>query len=159
MVTTGFRWAGASDYNALGRVMHSAVRTGSSPYTEAQRAAWVASPRSGAAWEERLAAQDILAAESGGEIVAFMSLDADGYVDFVFILPAFRGRGLFRALFERIEARATERGQPRIWVHASLMAAPAFEAMGFERLNCETVEISGERLERFEMEKQLRNAS
>ncbi|MGJ8618016.1 MAG: GNAT family N-acetyltransferase [Sulfitobacter sp.] len=150
-----FRWATSQDYDVLGRVMFDAVHKGSSPYSDSQRRAWIAEPRSGDVWNERLANQDVLLAEMENEIVAFMSLAKNEYLDFAYILPAYRGHGLFRQLYERIEERAVELGHLRIWVHASLMAAPAFERMGFERLKRESVQLGVQRLDRFEMEKHL----
>lgn len=150
-----FRWATSSDYDVLGRVMFDAVHKGSSPYSDSQKRAWVSEPHSGDVWKERLANQDILLAKMDNEIVAFMSLAKNEYLDFAYILPAYRGHGLFRQLYERIEERAVELGHLRIWVHASLMAAPAFERMGFERLRRESVQLGDQRLDRFEMEKHL----
>jgi putative acetyltransferase len=46
-------------------------------------------------------------------------------------------------------------GHGRLWVHASLMAEPAFAAVGFSVKRPEEVEIGGERFQRFEMEKIL----
>jgi putative acetyltransferase len=135
--------------------MFDAVRNGRSGYDERQRRAWMPAVRSGPDWERRLAAQDIVVAEAGGELVGFMSLAAGGYVDFAYIRPAAQGSGLFRRMYERIEQRARERGDALLWVHASPMAQPAFAAVGFAVRHSEAVEIGGETLQRFEMEKRL----
>lgn len=150
-----FRKATTPDFVSLGRVMFDAVRQGDSPYTEAQRAAWVPEPRTGQAWAERLSGQTILIAEVDDEIAGFMSLAEKDYLDFAYVLPARRGTGLFRALYQRIETCALDQGCQRIWVHASLMAEPAFARMGFRQLERETVVIGDEKLDRFVMEKQL----
>ncbi|MEZ5920994.1 MAG: GNAT family N-acetyltransferase [Parvularculaceae bacterium] len=88
-------------------------------------------------------------------VAGFMSLAAGGYVDFAYIRPAARGRGLFRALYQSIEEKARQGGVRRLWVHASLMAAPAFKAVGFTVLRAEEVTVNGASLRRFEMEKPL----
>ena len=150
-----FRWAGPDDYTMLSHLMFDAVRNGPSQYSERQRAAWVSSPRRGPEWNERLAAQDIIIAESGGQALGFMSLRGDGYVDFAYIRPAAQGIGLFRQMFERIENRASSIGIGLLRVHASLAAQPAFAAVGFIVRQREEVELGGERLERFEMEKAI----
>jgi len=154
-MTSNFRWAVAADYDELGRVMFDAVRSGDSPYCEFERAAWVAAPRSGGEWARRLSRQDIIVAEENGAIAGFMSLAASGYVDFAYIRPAARGRALFRALYECIEEKARRGGVRRLWVHASLMAQPAFKAVGFTVLRAEDVTLNGATLRRFEMEKPL----
>ncbi|MEN0651691.1 MULTISPECIES: GNAT family N-acetyltransferase [Hyphobacterium] len=143
------------DHDALGEVMFDAVRNGPSPYAEAQRAAWVPAPRSGQAWRERLSSQTIILDEKNGEIRGFMTLRSDGYVDFAYIRPGCRGDGVFRKLFDEVRRIAVARGEKRLWVHASLMAQPAFTAMGFRIIRRETVAIGDEALDRFEMEMML----
>lgn len=147
-----FRWATPDDFTALGEVMFDAVRNGPSPYSDSQRQAWVPEPRRGTEWNERLAQQDIIVAEDGAKILGFMSLAPGGYIDFAHIRPEARGGGLFRQLATRILERAKSRGVDRLWVHASLMAQPAFAALGFTATRTEFVEIGSERLERAEME-------
>ncbi|MEC8557318.1 MAG: GNAT family N-acetyltransferase [Planctomycetota bacterium] len=144
-----------ADFAALAEVMFDAVRNGKSEYTEAQREAWVPEIRSGEMWANRLAAQDLFVAEDEKQIVGFMSLADEGYVDFAYIRPAEQGSGLFRQLYESLEKHAISIGLQRLWVHASLMAQPAFSAMGFEILEEQRVKIGDQTLRRFELEKWL----
>lgn len=154
--TIEIRKANQSDYDALGEVMYDAVRNGPSQYTDEQRVAWVSHPRSGESWNERLSPQTIFLAQAGNEIVGFMSLAIEGYVDFAFIRPSSQGSGLFRKLFNEVQREAVERSENRLWVHASLMAQPAFSAVGFTTLNPEQVESNGQTFDRFVMEKKLK---
>lgn len=147
------RRASAYDFDALAEVMFVAVRHGRSKYTEEQRCAWVPRPRSGVDWSKRLESQIIFVAAFQAELIGFMSLAANGYIDFAYVRPSSQGTGVFRRLYESIEKVAFENGEKRLWVHASLMAQPAFSAMGFAITKNETVEIGGQSLERFEMEK------
>ncbi len=149
------RLATPNDYDALGEVMFDAVRNGNSLYSEHQRQAWVPFARTGTVSHDRLSKQTIFVAEVDATIVGFMSLTDEGYIDLAFIRPIAQKSGLFRRLFQSIEAKARELSIQRLWVHASLMAQPAFSAMGFEITLIETVEINGERFERFAMEKRL----
>lgn len=154
-----FRWAKASDYDALGKIMFDAVRSGPSAYSKAQNQAWMPEPRCGANWNSRLNQQDIFIAETAGESVGFMSLirepNPNGYVDFAYIVPNHQGCGLFRQLYDVIEKRAKTQNQPFLWTHARLSAKRAFEAVGFDRIESETVMISNESLLRFKMQKTL----
>ncbi len=75
---TTLRWATEADFDALADVMFAAVREGESPYTEAQRQAWVPEPRRGSEWRTRLSAQDIIVAEADGRLLGFMSLAEGG---------------------------------------------------------------------------------
>ncbi len=149
------RLATPNDYSALAEVMYDAVRHGDSQYNEAQRQAWVPEPRTGEDWIARLSAQKIAVAVDLNHIVGFMSLATDGYIDLAFIRPSARGQGLFRRLYESIEQQARQDEEKRLWTHASLMAQPAFSAMGFVVVKPEVVAIGGQSLKRFQMEKLL----
>ena len=153
-----FRWASAGDYEQLADIMFDAVRNGDSPYTERQRAAWVPARRTGPDWIARLATQQIIVTEQDGRLVGFVSLADGGYVDFAYIRPEARHSGLFRQLLSRIVEKAVASGEPLLWTHASLMAAPAFAKLGFRTRKREQVRIGDQLLDRFEMEKtQLRD--
>ena len=149
---TTLRWATEADFDALADVMFAAVREGESPYTEAQRQAWVPEPRRGSAWRTRLISQDIIVAATDGRLLGFMSLAEGGYIDFAYIRAEARHAGLFRELFKRILDRARAKGVRLLWVHASLTAEPAFSALGFVARQREQVTVGGEVLDRFEME-------
>lgn len=155
MAGFNFRWAQRTDYNALGEVMFDAVRTGPSCYRSDQRKAWMPEPRQGSQWTQRLAGQHVILVELGGQVVGFMSLTSSGYVDFAYIRPENQRQGLFRCLYREIETKATQLQFSELTTHASLMARPAFEAVGWHVIKSETVEINGVRLERFEMSKTI----
>ena len=148
-------WATPTDAAALADVMFDAVRNGPSKYTDAQRAAWVPERRSGAEWETRLAAKDIIIGRDATRILGFMSIEDGGYIDFAFIRPEAQGSGLFRRLFELVQERARAANEPRLWVHASLMAQPAFAAVGFSVVEHQNVQIGDQIFQRAMMEKPL----
>jgi putative acetyltransferase len=150
-----FRWASADDGDVLADIMFDAVRNGESRYTERQRAAWVPARRSGPEWAERLQGQEVLVAEQDGRALGFVSLAEGGYVDFAFIRPEAQHSGLFRQLLSRVVERAIQKGLPRLWTHASLMAEPAFAKFGFAVAKRERVRIGDQDLDRCEMEKPL----
>lgn len=149
------RLATSADYEELADVMFEAVRHGPSQYTEGQRAAWVPQRRSGDAWTDRLERQTIFVVERDSQVAGFMSLAENGYVDFAYIRLDYRGQGLFRLLFGEIVRQALKQNEQRLWVHASLNAHRAFEAIGFRVVKQEEVSIGDETLERFEMEMPL----
>jgi putative acetyltransferase len=144
-----------ADYDSIADVMFDAVRFGKSHYSPDQRAAWMPERRSGPEWYGRLNAQRIWVAEDSCEMLGIMSLADHGYIDLAFIRPSAQGSGLFRKLYEQIERTAVSEGQTRLRVHASLMAEPAFSKMGFIVIAKESVEVRGQTLDRFEMEKRL----
>lgn len=151
------RWADpAQDAAPLAMLFFKAVRTGDSPYTEAERHAWLPKVPDPEQFAHRLGQKEVAVCEADGAPVGFMSLEPGGYIDLAFILPEHQGTGVFRRLLDRIERQARQQGEPRLWTHASLMAQPAFRAMGFLVIQHETVERAGESLRRAEMEKVLK---
>ena len=155
MKSADIRWAHKKDYTQLGHVMFDAVHNGPSLYREAQKTAWVPVPRSGKDWEDRLGTQAVILAESSDQITGFMSLAPKGYIGFAYIRPSAQGSGLFKRLYKEIEQRAIEEGIERLWVHASLMAQPAFAAVGFAIIEEQTIDVLGQSIERYEMQKLL----
>lgn len=149
------RWGQASDHGPVADVMFDAVRNGRSRYSDEQRAAWVSAPRSGPAWDQRLGSQDVILAEADGDVLGFMSLAPAGYIDFAYIRPRAQGTGHFRLMYEQLLQRAREKGVRRLWLHASLMAEPAFRSLGFKVVRRETVFIGDQEFERSEMELEL----
>ena len=147
------RLATRDDYDQLGEVTYEAVRSGRSDYSDAQRQAWMPECPSGMKWHNRLSSQIVVLGETRTEIVGFMSLANRDYVDLAHIRPAYQGTGLFRSLFEVLEKCAANRNATRMWVHASITARPAFAAMGFVVVREEIVEVRGQSLLRYEMEK------
>lgn len=148
-------WVTPADHAELADVIFDAVRNGPSKYTDAQRAAWVPERRRGAEWESRLANKDIAIGRDGGGIVGLMSIERGGYIDFAFIRPKAQGTGLFRRLFDMVETRARANTEPRLWVHASLMAQPAFAAVGFLVVEHQIVEFGDQEFKRAMMDKGL----
>lgn len=148
-------WANQSDHDDLADVVYDAVRNGPSKYNQAQRAAWVPVRRCGAEWALRLEGQAIAIARNGNRAVGFMSLAPQGYIDFAFIRPDAQGTGLFRRLFDMIEDKARATGEPRLWTHASLMAQPAFAAVGFTVVEHQVVQIGDQHFDRAMMEKAI----
>ena len=126
--------------DALGALMYDAIHNARSQYTAAERQAW-------------LAAQQVAVAHKGCALLGFMTLKGD-YIDLAFVAAHAQGRGVFRSLFAWVESAA--QGQQRLWTHASLMAQPAFLAVGFRVIRHETVAQKGQHLRRAEMEKLLK---
>lgn len=141
--------------DALGRVMWDAIHNTASAYTVAERQAWCPSPNGGPMWAARLAAQTVWVARQGDAPCAFVTLADQGYVDFAYVHSTVQGLGLFRRMMRALEAAARDQMAPRLWTHASLMAQPAFAALGFHVIHHETVARGDQMLKRAQMEKAL----
>ena len=76
-----------------------------------------------------------LVTEEGGCMLGYAILDLDsGEVDAVFVEPAQQGRGIALRLLAALEAMAQERGVKRLYLSASLNAAPFYARAGFVAL-------------------------
>lgn len=140
----------------MASVFYSAVWDGPSPYTQAQRRAWVPHKPEPATLGTRLADQFVAVLEVENSVTGFIAMTAEGYIDLVFILPECRGRGGFSRLCRQAEEHARRSGVLRLWTHASLQAQPAFSSLGFSVIQQEIVERNGQHLHRAEMEKLLK---
>ena len=142
------------DDAALGQLMFEAIHQGASSYTVAERMAWLAVPNSGPDWSARLAAQRVFVAEEDDRLVGVLTLQ-ESYIDLAYVAPDQQGKGVLRQLYAVLERDALGLGHRRLWTHASLMAQPAFLALGFHVTQHEEVARKGQVLRRAEMEKVL----
>ena len=149
------RKATSADAHSLAQVFYASVRSGPSPYSQAQRAAWMPHAPDPTKFAGRLSAKQVVVCEKRDVITGFMTFEKGGYIDLAFILHEHRGQGVFRALYSAIEEAGFKAAEARLWTHASLAAQPAFRAVGFLVMHHETVERAGEKLARAQMEKVL----
>lgn len=59
----------------------------------------------------------------------------NAYVTSLFVEPYFRGKGVARAIMERLIEKATGRGYKVIMLNASDMGKPLYEKMGFTHIH------------------------
>lgn len=142
------------DAQAAARVFYDAVHFGAcGDYNEAQRTAWAPVPPRGSAWRDRLLAQHGFVAEQNGAVVGFMTLRADGYLDFAYVAPSHIGKGVAKQLYVSIVARARELGLTRLTSEASYSARRFFERQGWRVVKEQTVTRGGVSMTNFAMEK------
>lgn len=113
-------------------VFRRAIRgLASRDYTAEQVEAWASPDIDPDVWAQRRRARRTQVAEVDGRVVGFTDVDADGYVDMLFVDPGVARRGVGSALLDWARATATELGADELTTHASLTARPVFEAHGF----------------------------
>ena len=145
-----------TDAEATARVFFDAVRRGTAGfYDRQQREAWAPGVPETTDWRSRLNSQSVFVAESGGEIIGFMTVRPDGYVDLAFVAPDWAGTGVGGSLYSSVESEAMALGANRLHTQASLAARPFFERRGWSVVKAQTVERGGVTLENFVMEKPL----
>lgn len=146
-----------SDASALATIFHRAVRRGAAGhYTLAQRLAWSPWVKPGRAWHDRLAEIETVVAELPSGPVGFMALDlSDGFLDFAYVDPAVRGKGVAAGLYAVLEGRARAAGLARLQTEASRVAESFFRARGWIVLHRQKVRRNGLRLPNAVMERDL----
>ncbi len=104
----------------------------------------------------------VLVAELDGVAVGFCSVALEpvaglqaGEVDQLFVDPDHGGRGVARLLLTSVADQARAAGLLRLTTHASWRAVPAFERLGYQRVEVETVDLDGVPLTRVQMTTQL----
>ena len=130
--------------------------TGSQRYSTEQVAAWIGPaednlPR----WHAARSAPATIVAEVNGEVVGFSDLDPQGYIDMLFVSPAFGRRGVASRLLDEVESRARAAGLDTLTVSASLLLRPLLERRGFVVEKQLAPEINSVTLVSFAMRKSL----
>lgn len=145
-----------SDGPATLEVFLRAIRlTAARDYSPEQVAAWASDEIDPAGWAARRAAVRTRVAEVDGRVVGFTDVDEHGYVDMLFVDPAFARQGVATALLDWVLTTARERGSAELSTHASLTARPFFEAQGFEVVTEQQPVLRGVTLTNFVMRRDL----
>lgn len=131
----------ADDARALAGVFHRAVRRGTGEhYTLVQRMAWSPRAGDGAEWHARLSGIETIVAELPHGPVGFMALNPpESFIDFAYVDPSVRGKGVAAALYAVIEGRARAMDLSRLQTEASRVAEPFFRDRGFVVLHRQIV--------------------
>ncbi|MGO9801615.1 MAG: GNAT family N-acetyltransferase [Candidatus Binatus sp.] len=121
----------ASDGPIFYDLRRKAIRAGcGGHYTDSQIKLWT-DPMSDVPLEEPLPTHFYFA-KIEDEIVASGMLEIEsGRIDAMFVLPAFFGRGIGRAVMRHLEGVARQRGLLQLTLDATLNAAAFYRSLGF----------------------------
>jgi len=122
-------------------------------YSASQIAAWAPEDMDMALWRKRITEMNPYIAEVAGKIVGFADLQLDGYIDHFFCHKACIGQGVGGKLMQTLIQVARSRGLPRLYSNVSITAKPFFAHYGFTVIREQLVEVRGERLQNYQMEK------
>ncbi|CAN5144771.1 hypothetical protein BH09PSE2_BH09PSE2_12140 [soil metagenome] len=124
-------------------------------YSLEQLAAWAPDELPLAPFAERRAAKPCWVAEVDGVLAGFIDLEPDGHIDMLYVSADHQRLGVASRLYAVVEATASGRGVPRLFTEASKAARPFFESRGFTLITEQLVEVRGQRLVNYRMEKRL----
>jgi putative acetyltransferase len=116
-------------------------------YSLEQVMAWAPGTLEVIEWNERRLSTGTIVSELDGAIAGFSDVSADGYIDMMFVDPAYTRRGVASALLRSL---LTEVPVP-LWTNASITARGFFETHGFEVVEDQKVELRGQVLTNYRM--------
>lgn len=155
---SGIRSYREGDAPALAAVFERAVRgIAARDYAPAQIEAWIGpDPREGR-FRDRMAdgRRCWVAVDAADRVTAFIDLEADGHIDFLFADPEVAGRGVAAALLQVVERAARESGVSRLHVEASEPARRFFLKHGYAVVQRRDFEIGGVPIHNYAMERLL----
>lgn len=124
-------------------------------YSEAQVNAWAPDDLAEHVWKTRFQSIKPFVAEVDNTVVGYSDLQPDGLIDHFFVHHQWQRRGVGRALMEEIEKRALKSNITLLETHASITARPFFEAQGFTVVTEQLLEIRGQRLKNYIMQREM----
>jgi len=122
-------------------------------YTVAQTKAWAPDNLDMKLWQKRVTDMNPFIAELKGQVVGFADLQNDGYIDHFFCHSEYQGVGVGRALMEHLFVIGSSKGISRFYSEVSITARAFYEHLGFKVVQEKHLEVQGEKLTNFVMEK------
>lgn len=144
------------DAEALAAVFERAVRgIGARDYSPDQIEAWIGPEPRAERFRTRMAdgRRCWVALDGEGRVTAFVDLEADGHIDFLFADPDVAGRGVASGLLDLVERTAREEGVPRLYVEASEAARRFLLKRGYTIERRRDFEVRGVAIHNYAMER------
>ncbi|BBL90463.1 acetyltransferase [Vibrio rotiferianus] len=124
-------------------------------YTDAQVSAWAPNIYVADDWNKKIALLNPFVVLLDGQVVGYADLQPDGYIDHFFCHWQHQGKGVGTALMQQLIAEGARNFNHRLYANVSLTAKPFFERHGFTVAKQQSVDIRGQTLTNFLMEKEL----
>ena len=126
-------------------------------YTPEQVNAWAPadSIEDYSGWKEKLGKVKPFVAEIDGITVGFAEFEENGHIDCFYVHHQCQNMGIGSNLMNAIFDKAEQQKINRIYAEVSITAKPFFEAKGFTTVKEQIVDLRGQKLTNFVMEKLL----
>ncbi|ETW93771.1 MAG: hypothetical protein ETSY1_37785 [Candidatus Entotheonella factor] len=142
-----------SDAREIADLFHDTIHAiGAEYYSKEQTEAWAPTPPDYGHWQRRLDRKQPFVAEIDQKIVGFIELDPDGHIDCMYTHKDYQRQGIASQLYDHLQRIAHQQGIQRLYVEASKLARPFFEARGFRLVKENTIERRGQQLINYSME-------
>ncbi|GGP39318.1 N-acetyltransferase [Shewanella algicola] len=131
-------------------------------YPQAKLDAWSSSPRSSKFWQLKYQRNRAwLAVDSTQQVIGFISVEThfkqQGYIDCLYVAPAWQHQGIARALYLQLQAWVQQQRYPVLSVDASYLSKGLFEQHGFVLKQVSYQHKLGQTFNGFYMQKTLIN--
>ncbi|NOH97733.1 GNAT family N-acetyltransferase [Vibrio sp. 99-70-13A1] len=122
-------------------------------YSQDQVEAWAPERFDLSIWMNKVTSLSPFVAEINGDIVGYTDLQSSGLIDHFFCHHEYQGQGVGKALMEYVLKTGKQRGLKRFYSEVSITARPFYEHFGFRVVKEQEVEVRGQTLRNFVMEK------
>ncbi len=122
-------------------------------YSQAQVEAWAPDGFSSEIWQRKMNLLSPFVAEIDGKIVGYSDLQENGLIDHFFCHHEHQGQGVGRQLMEHVLRMGELQGITRFYSEVSITARPFYERFGFNVIQEQIIEVRGQKLCNFVMEK------
>lgn len=152
------RLATPADAAALADVYErSVLAIGTRDYSAEQIAVWIGQGARPERFLARLAdgRRCWVAVTGDDQVEAFIDLEANGYIDFLYAAPEVAGSGIAGTLLDTLEAAARADGMRRLYVEASEAARRFLLKRGYAEITRRDFEVDGVAIHNYAMERTL----
>ncbi len=132
---------------------HTIRNINSRDYTKTQVEAWAPEDIDLSAWRKLMKRLSPFVAEIEGVIVGYTDLQPNGLIDHFFCHHEYQGQGVGKALMNHVFSVGQQRGVKRFYSEVSITARPFYEHFGFNVVQQQEMEVRGQKLTNFVMEK------
>ncbi|MGO1617723.1 MAG: GNAT family N-acetyltransferase, partial [Oceanisphaera sp.] len=123
----------SGEAGSIWRLLHNTVhRINQADYSDEELVVLAPDEYDAPHWMSRFIRTHPLVATEGRDLLGFAELAEDGRIDLFYVHHDHQGKGIGRALMQRLRAEAASRGLHQLYCEASITARPFFENMGFE---------------------------
>ncbi len=142
------------DAQATWKLFFNTVRNiNSQDYNQQQLQAWAPDSMDLFIWNKRMQDIEPFIAQVDGIIVGYADLQNDGLIDHFFCHHNYQRQGVGRALMLHLLHEGKKRGIKYYFSQVSITARPFFEHFGFKVVKQQELEVRGQELINFVMEK------
>ncbi|MER3432725.1 MAG: hypothetical protein C4288_04665 [Leptolyngbya sp. ERB_1_1] len=142
------------DAEQVAQLFHDTVReVNVSDYSIDQVKAWAPDDIHFRDWATLCSQRFTYVADAAGLIIGFGELESDGHIGCFYCHKDYQRRGVGRAIYQSIEAKAKELQLDRLFTEASITAKPFFQTLGFTVITEQQVFCRGEVFTNYRMEK------